>query len=174
MKKINRWLLLLMMIVALPVWADNGSQGVMVKGERVSWRDAKAGDVLLLQNATGTWNLQYSTVTTDLSICFLNGTSHRYNRNTGSTQLDVTMAPLSSDNLYRLVTAPSQKAQEGDEVIEVSSFYLQHVDSREYVMGVVDPMSVVLTEDIKSATAFRIQGALASFTEHAQWRTTGL
>ena len=174
MKKIVGLLLLLMMIVALPVWADDGSQGVMVKGERVSWRDAKAGDVLLLQNATGTWNFQYSTVTTDLSICFLNGTSDRYNRNEGSTQLDVTMTPLSSDNLYRLVTAPPQKAQEGDEVIEVSSFYLQHVDSREYVMGVVDPMSVVLTEDIKSATAFRIQGALASFTEHAQWRTTGL
>ena len=62
----------LMLLGLVPMMAQDAS-GTLVKGDRIPWSELKAGDEILLQNASGTWNLQYSKVVTDLTICFLQG-----------------------------------------------------------------------------------------------------
>ncbi len=159
-------LIALLVIGLVPMLAQESS-GTLVKGERVSWDAVKAGDEILLQNASGTWNLQYSTVVTDLNICFLQGVPDNYNRSGDTHQLDCSMTPLSSDNIYIVVEAPEQT--EG-----VPSYYLQHKDTKKYVQGVADGLQTFLVEDINQATSFEVEGALNSYEPHDQWQSTGL
>ena len=196
MKKFFGLLALLMAVFVVPAFAD-GPNGIVVKGDQVSWQDLKPGDVFMLQNATGTWNMAYANCKfEDLSNVFLGGTSDKFNRGNG-TQLDVTATPLSSDNFFTLVEAPAQKALTPDGVVEVTSYYLQHVDSKKYVKGTPEGNGAdcitELVEDIKEATSFQVVSAWAipqlinskvdypvdengnvTYYKHDQWTATGL
>ena len=156
----------LMLLGLVPMMAQDAS-GTLVKGDRISWSAVKAGDEILLQNASGTWNFQYSSVVTDLTICFLQGVADNYNRNADTHQLDCSMAALSSDNIYIVVEAPEQ--HEG-----VPSYYLQHKDTKKYVQGVESGLQTFLVDNIAEATSFEVEGALDSYEPHDQWQSTGL
>ncbi len=159
-------LFVVMLIGLVPMMAQDAS-GTLVKGDRIPWSELKAGDEILLQNASGTWDLQYSSVVTDLTICFLQGVPDNYNRSADTHQLDCSMAALSSDNIYIVVEAPEQ--HEG-----VPSYYLQHKDTKKYVQGVESGLQTFLVDNIAEATSFEVEGALDSYEPHNQWQSTGL
>ena len=137
-----------------------------VPGDRIPWYELKAGDAIVLQNATGTWvtdakgtfkyaNCKYRV----LEEVFLTGSVGKMK----AGWLDVTNDSLSEDNVYVLVEAQPMRD-------EHDAFYLKHRASGQYITCTTSGTS--LTADVNSATAFELSGT-DGFPGHAQWTATG-
>ena len=137
-----------------------------VPGDRIPWYELKAGDAIVLQNATGTWvtdakgtfkyaNCKYRV----LEEVFLTGSVGKMK----AGWLDVTNDTLSEDNVYVLVEAQPMRD-------EHDAFYLKHRASGQYITCTTSGTS--LTADVNSATAFELSGT-DGLPGHAQWTATG-